>query len=98
MTIEGPTTCGDQMKEALSWEGPAIIECVVDPHEPPLPAKVQSEQVKKLFSALKAGTPNRKQIALAMMRDMLDESPSTPVRVDSFPGRWGGRQGRWWRR
>jgi pyruvate dehydrogenase (quinone)/pyruvate oxidase len=81
MTIDDPTTCGDQMKEALSWDGPAIIECVVDPHEPPIPAKVRSEELKKLFAALKAGTPNRKQIALTMVKDMLDESS-----FDASPG------------
>ena len=81
MHIEDPRTCGDQIREALSWDGPAIIECVVDPHEPPIPARVEREQLQKLFQALKAGTPNRKQIALAMVKDMLDESS-----FDASPG------------
>jgi pyruvate dehydrogenase (quinone)/pyruvate oxidase len=72
--IEDPTSCGDQLEEALSWDGPAIVECVVDPHEPPIPSKAKPDQVKKLFAALKAGTPNRNQIALQMVKDMLDES------------------------
>lgn len=37
--VEDPASCGDQIREALSWEGPAIIEAVVDPHEPPIPAR-----------------------------------------------------------
>jgi pyruvate dehydrogenase (quinone)/pyruvate oxidase len=62
------------MREALSWDGPVIVECVVDPHEPPIPAKVRKQQVTHLASALKAGTPNRNRIALQMVKDMLDES------------------------
>jgi pyruvate dehydrogenase (quinone)/pyruvate oxidase len=79
--IEDPSTCDEQMKEALDWDGPAIIECVVDPHEPPIPSKAKSGQVKKLFAALKQGTPNRNTIALAMVKDMLDESS-----FDASPG------------
>jgi pyruvate dehydrogenase (quinone) len=81
MHIDDPTRCGDQMKEALSWDGPAIIECIVDPHEPPIPAKVKSNQMKSLMSALREGTPNRNRIALQMVKDMLDESS-----FDASPG------------
>jgi pyruvate dehydrogenase (quinone)/pyruvate oxidase len=74
MRIEDPTRCHQQMREALSWDGPVIIECVVDPHEPPIPAKVKTKQVKLLAQALREGTPNRNRIALQMVKDMLDES------------------------
>ena len=72
--IDDPTKCADQMREALSSDGPVIIECVVDPHEPPMPAKVKTKQVKKLAQALREGTPNRNRIALQMVKDVLDES------------------------
>jgi pyruvate dehydrogenase (quinone)/pyruvate oxidase len=72
--IEDPTRCGDQMREALAMDGPVIIECVVDPHEPPMPAKVKSKQVKMLAQALREGTPNRNRIALQMVKDVLDEA------------------------
>ncbi|MGH8960217.1 MAG: thiamine pyrophosphate-dependent enzyme [Jatrophihabitantaceae bacterium] len=81
MHIEDPTTCADQMAEALSWDGPVIIECVVDPHEPPMPAKVQRDQVTKLTQALRQGTPNRNRIALQMVKDVLDEAS-----FDASPG------------
>lgn len=51
-----------------------IVECVVDEHEPPIPAKVKKDQLTKLATALREGTPNRNRIALQMVRDMLDES------------------------
>jgi pyruvate dehydrogenase (quinone)/pyruvate oxidase len=72
--IEDPATCADQMRDALAADGPVIIECVVDQHEPPMPAKVKTKQVKALAQALRQGTPNRNRIALQMVKDVLDES------------------------
>ena len=74
LRIEDPTRCRDQLAEAMAWDGPAIVECVVDEHEPPIPAKVKKDQLTKLGAALRQGTPNRNRIALAMVKDMLDES------------------------
>lgn len=74
MRIDDPATCGERMKEALSWDGPVIIECDVDPHEPPLPAKIKTNQAQHLAEALREGTPNSKRIALQIVKDELDES------------------------
>jgi len=94
MRIEDPKTCAEQMREALSWDGPVIVECVVDAHEPPYPAKVKKDQVQKLTAALRAGTPNRKRIALQMVKDMLDETSfeaSPRTRSRTRPRRWPTR-------
>lgn len=74
MRIDDPKTCPDRMREALAWDGPAIIECVVTEHEPPLPARVKKTQAQNLFVALREGTPNRNRIALQIVRDALDEA------------------------
>ena len=66
--------------------GPVIVECVVDEHGPPYPAKVKKDQVSKLVSALREGTPNRRRIALQMVRDMLDESSFDASPAHSVPG------------
>jgi len=87
--IEDPATCAQQMGEALGWDGPVIIECVVDPHEPPMPAKVKKDQVTKLAQALKAGTPNRNRIALQMVKDVLDESTFDASPGHVVPGKVG---------
>ncbi len=79
--VEDPAKAAEQVKGALAAEGPMIIECIVDPHEPPMPAKVKREQVEKLYSAMRNGTPNRNRIALQMVKDMLDESS-----FDASPG------------
>jgi pyruvate dehydrogenase (quinone)/pyruvate oxidase len=81
MHIDDPAHCADQLREAMSWDGPAIIECLVDEHEPPIPAKVTKDQMTKLTTALRQGTPNRNRIALQMVKDMLDESS-----FDASPG------------
>ena len=72
--IEEPSRCAEQMRHSFSLRGPVIVECVVDPHEPPTPAKVKSGQLKLLTKALREGTPNRNRIALQMVKDMLDEA------------------------
>ncbi|MGC9670597.1 thiamine pyrophosphate-dependent enzyme [Planosporangium sp. 12N6] len=56
--IDDPARCAAQMSEALAMDGPVIVECVVDQHEPPMPAKVTKDQVTKLAQALRSGTPN----------------------------------------
>ncbi|MGE5134843.1 MAG: thiamine pyrophosphate-dependent enzyme [Gemmatimonadota bacterium] len=87
--IEDPRRCGEQLAEALAWDGPAIIECVTDEHEPPYPAKIKKDQVQKLASALREGTPNRRRIALQMVRDMLDESSFEASPAHPVPGKLG---------
>jgi pyruvate dehydrogenase (quinone) len=84
--IEDPQRCAEQMREALSWDGPVIVECVVDEHEPPYPARVKKDQAQKLATALRAGTPNRRRIALQMVKDLLDESSFEASPAHSVPG------------
>jgi pyruvate dehydrogenase (quinone)/pyruvate oxidase len=86
VSITEPKKCAAQLAEALSWDGPVIIECVVDSHEPPYPARVKKDQVKKLTTALREGTPNRRRIALQMVKDMLDESSFEASPAHAVPG------------
>jgi pyruvate dehydrogenase (quinone) len=72
--IEDPKKCGDALKQALRMDGPALIEAVVDPFEPPLPAMITREQAKKLWQALKNGEEHRIRIGLTIGRDLIDES------------------------
>ena len=72
-TIEDPAACGAILDEALAHPGPVIIEAIVDPHEPPMPAKVSIEQTRHLAQSLLKGTPNRKKIALTLASDKVRE-------------------------
>jgi pyruvate dehydrogenase (quinone) len=89
MSIDDPTTCAERMREAFSWDGPVIVECLVDEHVPPIPAKVKKDQVTKLADALRQGTPNRNRIALQMVKDMLDEASFDASPGHVIPGRVG---------
>jgi pyruvate dehydrogenase (quinone)/pyruvate oxidase len=84
--IDDPKLCAQQLAEAMSWDGPVIIECVTDEHEPPYPAKIKQQQVRKLMTALREGTPNRRRIALQMTKDMLDESSFEASPAHFVPG------------
>jgi pyruvate dehydrogenase (quinone)/pyruvate oxidase len=71
--IEDPTSCGEQLKQALAMDGPVVIEAVVDENEPPMPPKITPEQVKMLYDALRRGEEQRRQIGLSIGRDAIDE-------------------------
>jgi pyruvate dehydrogenase (quinone)/pyruvate oxidase len=72
--IDEPKHCHDQLKHALSMDGPVLIECVVDPHEPPAPPVITKDQTKHLAEAMVRGERSRVPIGLTIGRDMLDES------------------------
>lgn len=54
-------------------DGPAFVECVVDPNDPPLPPKTSGEYAVNMVKALARGQPNRARIAITMFRDKVDE-------------------------
>jgi pyruvate dehydrogenase (quinone) len=72
-TIEDPADCGPTLERALSTPGPAIIEAVVDPFEPPLPPKTSMDQAAKFAKSLVRGEPNRGKIALTIASDKVRE-------------------------
>src|SRR5207237_146483 len=63
-SIDHPEDCSSKLQDALEWEGPALIECVCDPYEPPNPPKITREQALNLAEALAHGEPSRERIAL----------------------------------
>jgi pyruvate dehydrogenase (quinone)/pyruvate oxidase len=71
--IEDPARVGDQLADALSTEGPALIEAVVDPHDMPMTPTINPEHAKGFAWGLARGEPNREQIALTMSRVLARE-------------------------
>lgn len=53
--IDDPKRCGDILDQALATDGPVVIEAVVDPDAPPLPAKIKAGQAIHLAEALMRG-------------------------------------------
>jgi pyruvate dehydrogenase (quinone) len=72
-TIEDPGECGAVIERALNDPNPAIVECVVDPHEPPMPPKATLKQTRKFAESLARGTPHAGKIALTVMSDKVRE-------------------------
>jgi pyruvate dehydrogenase (quinone)/pyruvate oxidase len=71
--IEDAGTCGEQLRSALSRHGPVIIDAIVDPHEPPMPPRVELKQAAHFAEALAKGTPHRGKIALTVASDVVRE-------------------------
>ncbi len=72
-TIEKPEDCGRVLDEALSAQGPVLVEAVVDPFVPPFPPKATLEQTVKFAQALAKGQPNRERIAWTVLSDTVRE-------------------------
>ncbi|MGH9857562.1 MAG: thiamine pyrophosphate-dependent enzyme, partial [Acidobacteriota bacterium] len=72
-TVDDPEKCGAVLDQALAASGPVLVEAIVDPYEPPMPAKISLDQASKFAESLAKGTPNRKEIALTVLSDKVRE-------------------------
>jgi pyruvate dehydrogenase (quinone) len=72
-STDDPVECGSLIEQALATPGPVIFEAVVDPFEPPTPAKVTASQAAKFAKSLMRGQPHRNKIALTVLSDKVRE-------------------------
>jgi pyruvate dehydrogenase (quinone) len=72
-TIEEPGSAESILREALSVEGPAVVEAVVDPNEPPLPGNITVKQALHFAEALLRGEKNRWDIIKTVIEDKVRE-------------------------
>jgi pyruvate dehydrogenase (quinone)/pyruvate oxidase len=49
------------------------VQGIVDPFEPPMPAKISLEQARHFAESLLRGTPNRNKVALTVLSDTVRE-------------------------
>jgi pyruvate dehydrogenase (quinone) len=73
IAIEDPADCGRILDRALATPGPVIVEAIVDPFTPPMPAKITLDQSKKFAESLARGEPNRSKIAWTVLSDKVRE-------------------------
>jgi pyruvate dehydrogenase (quinone)/pyruvate oxidase len=73
VTVDDPKNCGVILEEALSTPGPALIEAVVDPYEPPMPPKIELSQAVKFAESLAKGQPKRMKIATTILEGKVRE-------------------------
>jgi pyruvate dehydrogenase (quinone)/pyruvate oxidase len=72
-TVEDPAECGTVIEQALNTPGPVIVQAVVDPFEPPMPAEVTTDQALKFAQSLVKGQPRRMKIATTVAEDVVRE-------------------------
>jgi pyruvate dehydrogenase (quinone)/pyruvate oxidase len=72
-TIEDPAQCGAILDQALATPGPVIVDAIVDPLEPPMPAKISADEALKLAQALAKGQPDREKIFMTALSNKVRE-------------------------
>lgn len=72
-TIEKPNDAKAILKEALDYPGPAVVQAVVDPNEPPFPGKISTKQAIHFAEALARGERNRWDIIKTVLEDKVRE-------------------------
>jgi pyruvate dehydrogenase (quinone)/pyruvate oxidase len=70
---ERPEEARSALEAMLLADGPALCEAVVDPFEPPMPARVKAKQALHMAESLAKGQPNRGRIALTLFRDKVHD-------------------------
>lgn len=70
---EKPDEVHTALEAMMLADGPALCEAVVDPYEPPMPARVNATQALHLAESLARGEPNRGRIALTLFRDKVND-------------------------
>ena len=73
VSIEDPRECGPVLDEALRSPEPVLVEAVVDPFEPPMPAKTKPKQALHFAESLARGEPDRMKIVTTIAEDKVRE-------------------------
>ncbi|MFC4149963.1 thiamine pyrophosphate-binding protein [Micromonospora mangrovi] len=61
------------IREALAHPGPALVDCDVNPNEPPMPGKVKYDQAKHFTEAFLRGQPHKVATLATVARDKINE-------------------------
>jgi pyruvate dehydrogenase (quinone) len=70
---ERPSEVRPALEAAFAINKPAVVEAVVDPFEPPLPAKATPQQAVRLAEALVRGQPDGSKIMATIFEDRVRE-------------------------
>jgi pyruvate dehydrogenase (quinone)/pyruvate oxidase len=73
LKVTHPSEVRGAISQALSHDGPALVDVNVNPDEPPLPGKVEYQQAKKFAEAFLRGQPRKSTIATTLFRDKIDQ-------------------------
>jgi pyruvate dehydrogenase (quinone) len=73
LTAEDPASVGAVLRQALAHPGPALVEAVVDPNEPPMPGRITTTQALKFAEALARGQKDAMGIIKTVITDKVRE-------------------------
>lgn len=72
-TVEDPKLVESVLREALNHPGPAVVQAVVDPNEPPLPGKITTEQALQFAKALARGQKDGWELIKTLVENTIRE-------------------------
>jgi len=72
-SVDDPGQCAEVLRQALTARGPALVEAVVDPNEPPMPPKISFKEAAHLAESLARGTPAAGEIAKTIASNAVRE-------------------------
>jgi pyruvate dehydrogenase (quinone) len=71
--VDDPCLVSEVLQDMFHHPGPAVVEAVVDPSEPPLPGKITTEQAWHFAKALARGQKDRWDIIKTVVEDKVRE-------------------------
>jgi pyruvate dehydrogenase (quinone) len=71
--LDDPGHAAHTVEQFLATPGPAILDAVIDPNEPPLPGKTTAEQALKFAESLARGEKNPAKILKNVIKDKVRE-------------------------
>jgi pyruvate dehydrogenase (quinone) len=74
--VTKPGDVESAVREALAHPGPALVDCDVNPNEPPMPGKVEYEQAKSFTEAFLRGEPHKIATLATVARDKINQMRS----------------------
>ncbi len=71
--VRDPKDVSAAIRDAFAHDGPALVDCDVNPDEPPMPGKVEYEQAKSFTEAYLRGQPHKMATLATIARDKISE-------------------------
>ena len=72
-TLDKAENAESVLRQAMNYPGPALVEAVVDPNEPPMPGKINTEQAVHFAEALARGDKHAGKIIETVLKDKVRE-------------------------
>jgi pyruvate dehydrogenase (quinone)/pyruvate oxidase len=71
--VEHKEDCGKAAEAFLTSPGPALLEAVIDPNEPPMPPQATAKQALNFARSLAQGTPDGAKLMKQVLADVVRE-------------------------